>query len=245
MDHIIYYLDNGVFSNRMTCGNRFEIEYVVLSIRKYCKFVDRIYVVGSEPPQPIKDLVFWIPCDNPYKHCKDSNLIYKTKYAIENIKDLSEDFVVSADDQIVTKETDWTDLKPRIIRKYSDWTTDQWRKSCYNDNWHRQLLGTMRLFGNNSAFFEPHIFSIFNKYKFIEMCNKFDWEYSNNCIIKTLYFNFVGVEQIYSFDTLHLSKQKSTIAPTLTIDNLPRHLSWTDGAFMQKCFQNLLNKIVE
>lgn len=245
MDHIIYYLDNGVFSNRMVCGNRYEIEYVVLSIRKYCKFVDRIYVVGSEPPESIKDLVFWVPCDNPYKHCKDANLIYKVKYAIENIPDLSDDFVVSADDQVVTKECSIDDLKPRIIRKYTDWTSEQWKRNAVSDYWHKCLHNTLRLFGKDSAFFEPHIFSIFNKYKFIEMCNEYDWENNNYCILKTLYFNFVGAEQIYSYDTLHLSKSKITIAPTLTIYNIPTHLSWTDGAFMQKCFQNLLNKIIE
>lgn len=242
-DHIIYYIDNSVFSNRMTCGDRLEIEYTVLSLRKYYKDLGRIFVVGSEPPVSIKDYVIHIPCDNPYKHCKDSNLIHKIRYVIETIPDLTDDFSVSGDDQIITKKTSWSDLVPRVIRKYSDWTPEQWRRNARIDFWHHCLANTMRLF-KNSAFFEPHIFSPMNKYKFKEMCDKYDYKH-NNYVIKTLYYNFICVEQIPTFDSLHLSKQKSTIAPTLTLENIPRHLSWCDPAFMQKCFRDLLNKIVE
>ena len=246
-DCVLPWCHSGVASKMMECGKRLEIEYVVKSLYTFCKsWLGRVFVVGSEPPESIRDKVIHIPCDDPYHHAKDANIIHKIRYACEHIPDLSEDFVKISDDQIVTKETHIEDLKPRIIRMYKDWTEAQWRESRRRDPWHDNLYLTMRLFPLDRAYFaEPHIWVPFNKHKYIEMCNKYNYKTSRGCIDNTLYFNFINEPPVYNYDHLHLSrKQAAKIIPDLKIEDIPRHLSWTDNAFIDKRFRNILDKIL-
>ena len=246
-DCVMVYGKCGIDSNEMTCGEYLEMEYVIASLKKYCSsWIGRIFIVGSEPPEQIKDSVIHIPCDNPYTHCKDANIIHKVRYACENIPDLSDDFLMISDDQIVTKESSWDDMKPRIVRRFADWTTERWERNRKVDFWHECLYNTLNLFPKDkSCFWEPHIWSPINKQKFLEMCNKYDYEHNTDCIIFSLYYNFIEQDIISGFDHLHLenSKAKKRI-DTLTLDSVPRHLSWADNAFSEKRFRDILDVIV-
>lgn len=246
-DCVMVYGKVGVDSKEMTCGEHLEIEYVIKSLKKYCSsWVGRIFIVGSEPPEKIKDCVIHIPCDNPYTHCKDANIIHKVRYACENISDLSDDFLMISDDQIVTKESSWDDMRPRIVRKFSDWSIDRWNKNRKLDFWHECLYNTLNLFPKDkSCFWEPHIWSPINKHKFLEMCMKYNYEYNTDCIIFSLYYNYIEQEAIKDFDHLHLNHTNvKKRVETLNCDNVPRHLSWADAAFSDNRFRDLLDVIV-
>ena len=145
------YEKSGVDSQEMTCGEYLEMEYVIASLKKYCSsWVGRIFIVGSEPPERVKKDVIHIPCDNPYTHCKDANIIHKLRYACENIFDLTDDFLMVSDDQIVTKVSSWEDMKPRIVIKFDDWSIDRWNKwiEGKKDVWFKYLYNTLKLFLN-------------------------------------------------------------------------------------------------
>ncbi len=246
-DCVMVYGKCGIDSQEMTCGDHLEIEYVIASLKKYCtSWLGRIFVIGSEPPQEIKEHVIHVPCDNPYTHCKDANIIHKLRYACENIPDLSDDFLMISDDQIVTKESSWSDMKPRIVRMFNDWPEEKWMRNRKIDFWHECLYNTLKLFPKNtSSFWEPHIWSPINKYKFVEMCKKYDYKHKTNCIIFSLYYNFVKQEIVRGFDHLHIENSRAKkIVPTLSINNIPRHLSWSDGAFIEKRFRDILDVIV-
>ena len=246
-DCVMPYHKIGVDSKEMTCGKYFEIEYVISSLKKYCSsWVGRIFIVGSEPPERIKNDVIHIQCDNPYTHCKDANIIHKLRYACENIKDLTEDFLMISDDQIVTKESSWVDMKPRIVRKFDDWSNEKWEKNRKLTSWHECLYNTLKLFpSNKSCFWEPHIWSPMNKYKFIEMCKKYDYKHRTDCIAQTLYYNFIDEIPIREFDHLHISSIKSKeYINSISLNKVPRHISWTDVAFSDKKFRDVLDIIV-
>lgn len=245
-DCVMVYGKNGVDSKEMTCGNYLEMEYVIASLKKYCSsWVGRIFIVGSEPPERVKKDVIHVYCDNPYTHCKDANIIHKLRYACENIQDLSDDFLMISDDQIVTKESSWEDMKPRIVRMYSDWDDVKWGKNRKIDFWHECLYRTLNLFSKDKvSFWEPHIWSPINKYKFIEMCKKYNYQKDISCIAQSLYYNFINETPIRGFDHLHLENKKSKKINCLTISELPRHLSWTDAAFSEKIFRDMLDDIV-
>jgi hypothetical protein len=246
-DCVIVYGKSGVNSKEMTCGEHLEIEYVIRSLKKYCSsWVLRIFVVGSEPPEEIKDLVIHIPCDNPYTHCKDANIIHKIRYACENIQDLTDDFLMVSDDQIVTKESSWEDMKPRIVNKFDDFTIDKWEKHRKKGFWNECLYNTLKLFPKDkSCFWEPHIWSPINKHKFLYMCEKYDYRNNIHCIIFSLYYNFIEQEIVRGFDHLHIenSKAKKQVN-SITVENVPRHLSWSDVAFSEKRFRDILDVIV-
>lgn len=246
-DVVIPWCHRGIASQMMTCGDKLELEYVIASLYKYCQsWLGRIFIIGSEPPDNIKDKVIHIPCDDPYTHAKDANIIHKILYACENIPDLTEDFVKASDDQIVTKETSFEDLTPRIVRMYSDWTEQQWARNRQLDQWHDNLWLTLHQFDLNKAYFaEPHIWCPFNKHKYIEMCNKYNWRKSRACIDNTLYYNFIDYPPVTQFDHIHLQRKRAKeMIDSLDINNLPRHLSWTDSAFIDKRFRNILDKII-
>ena len=246
-DCVMVYGKSGIDSQEMTCGDYLELEYVIASLKKYCSsWVGRIFIVGSEPPERVKKYVIHVPCDNPYTHCKDANIIHKLRYACENIQDLSDDFLMISDDQIVTKESSWEDMKPRIVRKFNDWSKDRWEKNRTVDFWHECLYNTLNLFPKDkSCFWEPHIWSPINKYKFIEMCEKYNYKKDISCIILSLYYNFINETPIRGFEHLHIenSKAKRRVG-SITIENIPRHLSWADSAFSEKRFRDMLDVIV-
>lgn len=246
-DVVMPWCYDGVASKVMECGDRLEIEYVIGSLKRYCSsWLGRIFIVGSEPPASIKEDVIHIPCDDPYTHAKDANLIHKFLHVCENIKDLSDDFVKVSDDQIVTCETRFEDLTPRIVRMYSDWTEQQWQRNRLVDRWHQGLYQTLHLFDLKKAcFWEPHIWAPFNKWKYIEMCDKFNWRKSIACIDNTLYFNFIEQPPVRPFDLIHLSRGKAKeMVQSLDPDNLPRFLTWTDPAYVEKSFRDILEKTV-
>lgn len=244
-DCVMVYGKSGIDSKEMTCGKYLEIEYVIASIKKFCKsWCGRIFIVGSEPPKSIQKDVIHIPCDNPYTHCKDANIIHKLRYACENISDLSDDFLMISDDQIVTKNSSWEDMKPRIVRKYTDWTEQKWQHNRTIDKWHEYLYNTLQLFPKNTrAFWEPHIWSPINKHKFVEMCKKYDYQKRTDCITQSLYYNFIQQPIVKQFDHTHLTKSNKILSFINTPTN-DRHLSWTDNAFKNKQFRDILNKIV-
>ena len=246
-DCVMVYGKVGVDSKEMDCGEHLEIEYVIKSLMKYClSWVGRIFIVGSEPPKEIKDFVIHIPCDNPYTHCKDSNIIHKVRYACENIKDLTDDFLMISDDQIVTKESSWDDMKPRIVRKFNDWSVDKWEKNRKIDFWHECLYNTLNLFEKDkSCFWEPHIWSPINKHKFLEMCDKYDYQHKTDCIILSLYYNFIEQEVVRKFDHIHLQNSNAKRrVDSISLKDIPRHLSWADNAFSLKEFRDILDNIV-
>ena len=252
-DCVIVYGKNGVDSKEMTCGDHLEIEYVIASLKKYCSsWVGRIFVVGSEPPEEIKDFVIHVPCDNPYTHCKDANIIHKMRYACENIFDLTDDFLMISDDQIVTKESSWEDMKPRIVVKFDDWSIDRWNKwvESKSDVWFEYLYNTLKLFPKNkSCFWEPHMWSPINKHKFLDMCEKYDYKHRTDCIIFSLYYNFVEQDVVRQFDTYYMGKSNKDVIKWINknekvLENIPRHLTWTDEAFSEKRFRDMLDKIV-
>ena len=226
-------------------NGKYEVEYAVKALRKYCPFVDRIFIVGDVPPDSIKELVEYIPCDNPYIHIKDANIIYRIKKAIETVSDLSDDFLKVSDDIIVTDNATWDDYAPQIKCMYKDHPVEWWKNLAHSSYWHTCLLKTIKKFDlNEAAWFEPHINCQLNKHKWLEMCDKWDISKDTGVIDLTLYYNFTGQEKVRTHDHLHINNRNKQIIPTLRRDNIPLHLSWKDGAWENKHFRNILEKIV-
>jgi hypothetical protein len=77
------------------------------------------------------------------------------------------------------------------------------------------------------------------------MCEKYNYQKDISCIILSLYYNFINETPIRGFDHLHIGNKKSKYRINLlTINGLPRHLSWTDVAFSEKRFRDILDVIV-
>lgn len=189
------------------CNMNFEIKVAIASIRKFCKFTNRIIIVSQiDPIKSLGDDIIWIYQDDIYGHDKDANIIEKTRAAIEKIPDLTDDFILWSDDQFITKDTYWEDTVPRYVRIYNNNTKLWFNVMARKRIWFARLLQVYERFPNHGfglKFWEPHIPTRINKHKFIEMCNTFDYKHEHGITIFTLYNSFIGEEGVKEFDHFH------------------------------------------
>ena len=175
-------------------NENFEIKVAVASIKKFCTFVNRIIIVSQiQPIKSLGDDIVWIYQDDIYTHDKDANIIEKVRQAIEQIPDLTDDFLMWSDDQFVTKETNWEDTIPRFIKIYNESTKDFFNEKAKRRIWWKRLIKCFERFPNNGygcRFFNPHIPSRLNKTKFIDEMifkinniSKLNSEYKNKLIV--------------------------------------------------------------
>lgn len=190
------------------CNENLEIKVAVASIKKYCKFLNRIIIVSQI--QPIRELgedIIWVNQDDIFRHDKDANIIHKVRAAILAVPDLTEDFIMWSDDQFVTKDTEWSDTTPRYMKIYDETTKPWFDKLASRRLWYKRLIKCFRRFGNDGfgcRFFNPHIPSPMNKTKFLEMCEKFPYQKEDGITIYDLYYNFIGEQGVPNFDEYHV-----------------------------------------
>lgn len=212
-----------------------EIKVAVASLRKYCSsWLRNIYVVGENPNI---EGVIHIPAIDPYTHDKDANIIHKIRVACEKIPNLSDDFLMCSDDQLVTMESSFNDFRPRYLRIY-DPDDKFWINKKKNGNiWFKRLCQTLDRFGKGAMFFEPHIFTPMNKHKFIKMCEKYDYQNEHGITVFSLYYNFIGEKGVPHFDHMTIGK------PPFVIPKGVRLIGYFDSSFANNDFRKQLNDI--
>jgi hypothetical protein len=235
---IIIPLSTKSFENK-----NFEIRVTIASIRKYCKFVNRIIIVSQTPKiKSLGDDIIWIYQDDPYED-KDANIIEKIRKAIETIPDLTDDFVFWSDDQFITKDTEWSDTQPRYMKIYDKPDMPYFLQEAAERIWFQRLIQTFERFPNKGIgckFFNPHIPSPMNKHKFLEMCNTFNYREENGIIIFSLYYNFIGEEGVPNFDEFHCEEGELDWNDCRWVGYFDSSMSHT--AFIQKLYDMFLKK---
>jgi hypothetical protein len=195
--------------NKSYENNNFEIKVAVASIKKYFKCLNRIIIVTQIPKiQALGDDIVWVSGNDIYSHDKDANIIHKVRTAIENVPDLTDNFIMWSDDQFITKDTEWSDTTPRYMKIYNEDTKAYFDNMAKKRVWWRRLKKCFERFPNNGMgcrFFNPHIPSPMNKHKFMEMCQKFPYQKEEGITIYDLYYNFVGEKGVPNFDEYHCS----------------------------------------
>ena len=192
-------------------NENFEIKVAVASIKKYFKCLNRIIIVTQiNPIKELGDDIVWINQDDIYTHDKDANIIEKVKVAIKNVPDLTDDFIMWSDDQFITKDTEWEDCRPRYMKLYNAKTLPWFLTMARTRLWYKRLLKCFYRFPNKGLgyckFFNPHIPSPINKFKFLEMCEKYPYEKEDGITIFQLYYNFINENGVPNFDEYHCSK---------------------------------------
>lgn len=222
-----------------------EVRWAIGSLRHYCSsFINRIIIATQCPKIEGLDYDLWLKTDLDKYNDKDINIIYKIKQVIEGVSGLTEDFIFWADDNIVTKETSLSDFQPRYVRIYQEKTPDDrkyWSRVSHGTIWKKRLLRTLNRFKKEDGFpkyFEPHIPVIFNKFKFMDMCNHFGLpKYGDEgFIIFSLYFNYIKEPGVECFD-----KYQCKCGEAFP-DNI-RHIGYFDKSTMVPEFRERMNKM--
>lgn len=226
----VFVLGTKSFNNRND-----EIKVAVASLRKYCSsWLRNIYVVGENP---IIEGVIHIPARDPYTHDKDANIIHKIRVACEKIPNLSDDFLMCSDDQLVTMESSFNDFRPRYLRIYDPDDKFWINKKKNGTIWFKRLCQTLDRFGKGARYFEPHIFTPMNKHKFIEMCEKYDYQNEHGITVFSLYYNFIGEKGAPHFDHMAIER------PPFVIPKGVRLIGYFDSSFANNNFRKQLNDI--
>ena len=243
------------YSHANTGYEHLELEYVIRSIRKFCPWSGRIFVVGPKDssifPEYMRGEVICIPCGDPYTHIKDANIINKIKTAIESVPDLSETFIKASDDQIVTKPCSISDFYPRIkydmtghLKEYES-MMGTYSNADGSKTWNMAMLNTLKKFPRRAFFYEPHIWSPMNKHKFMEMCRTFDIENDTGIVIMSLYYNFVNHPPRGDYDHTYMHAGLDERQIKAIITSPTRHVAWVDKIFSYKLFREFLGKLLD
>ena len=156
---------------------------------------------------------------------------------MKKIPNLSDDFLMCSDDQLVTMESSFNDFRPRYLRIY-DPDDKFWINKKKNGNiWFKRLCQTLDRFGKGAMFFEPHIFTPMNKHKFIKMCEKYDYQNEHGITVFSLYYNFIGEKGVPHFDHMTIGR------PPFVIPKGVRLIGYFDSSFANNDFRKQLNDI--
>jgi len=197
-------------SNKSYQGCNDEIRIAIRSIKEFCsEWVNRIFVITEYkvPDDIINDIII-IKAGDIYSHEKDANIIHKIRTVIESVDDLSDDFIFWADDNFVTKITSPSDFTPRYTAKYEGKGKADLDTQALSNTWKRRLVMTLNRFPN-AKFFNPHIPSMINKHKFIEMCNSYDYTTKHGITVFSWYYNYIKEEGVPDFDEIHLGRSNT------------------------------------
>lgn len=235
-----------------------EIVYSLTSLIKHCSsWLRNIHIVGCWPkclPTNIELKLNYVKCDDPYIHSKDANIIHKINYGIDHIEDLTEDFLICSDDQLVTKKSEWEDFRPRFIAEFdpkSPFFINKMKNSPRK--WNRSLWSTLIRYYDPPKnqrpvhYYQPHIFSPFNKMIFKEMLKTVDITKDTDIIIFSLYYNFAKPENpCKSFDHVFFNRDLGNWDFVFRnfVEGIPRHIAFNDKAFLQLGFRKSLDKIL-
>jgi len=207
-----------------------ELRFALRSMDKFVPWIRRVFVVGEDPGFLGEDVVF-IKAKDSYKHCKDANIISKILAACNSKRNLSESFLYCCDDQVVTDNVAPEDVLPQRVFRWSEELSDQFEGTL----WKRRVRDTMRLFGDDAFYWEPHIWSPMEKSKFIDMAKVFPWRTSTSCTVQTLYYNFTKEEGVDRHDHKYVKQDCALEGATF--------VSYGNKAFRQKGFRNSLLKL--
>lgn len=217
-----------------------ELALAVHSMRKFCPFIDRIFIVGSKPRCRLKGMsCTYVPCSDLPGGNKDASIMYKVFHGIRAIPDLTDNFLLCSDDQLVTKPCEWNDFKPKYIKRFNkddsaflDMRKFDWGKRLYN------TLSKVDKTGKTAYFYEPHIWSPVNKDTFKEMVGSMAG-FMNAGVVFSQYYN--SIDNL-DHEMIHDHRFFYEELPDWTdiFQNPPRFIAYNDKAFGCEQFRQQL-----
>lgn len=173
-----------------------ELRYSLRSIEKHHIDLQRIWIIGHYPHW-VKG-VMHIPQGDPYKSNKDANLIAKI-VRLGSVQELSEDFLMMSDDQILLKDCFKPDYRPWYNKDMAPMKPEDFAEN----KWTRRLGRTRDVLlaaGFPARDYEGHIPYPLKKSKVHTYLN-FDYGHDIGYCVFSLYFNSVNVDGIAQIDS--------------------------------------------
>jgi hypothetical protein len=184
MIDIVYALGTG-----STWDNN-ELRYSLRSIEKHLKNYNRVFIIG-ECPGWIQNVIH-IPHSDGDGH--ERNIMNKIKRACQ-IEDISDFFMFLNDDHFFLQDMNAMSYpyfyNTSLVNKIAARRDDYYRKVLYY---------TWCAFRDETSYnFDIHCPILYNKHKFPEVMNYYDWD-KYEFVIKSLYCNHLGIEGVQMED---------------------------------------------
>lgn len=205
---VVYVLGTG------SSWNNNELRFSLRSVQKHLKGYRNIYVVG-EKPEWLSKAVKHIPCPDIYENNADGNIIHKVLNACIR-EELSSTFLFINDDHILLKDINIEDIPPFHKGDLMDYPD-----KYFNVNIWRNRLGRtkdiLREKGLSTYHFDCHTPILFDKQKFIEIMQEFNYQEGFGYTMKSLYGNSIG-------QGVRLQVEKKTVFFHMSLEQIKERL---------------------
>ncbi|MBK7304360.1 MAG: hypothetical protein IPI90_14195 [Saprospiraceae bacterium] len=160
-----------------------ELRYSLRSVEKYLTGYDKIFLVGNKPDW-VKNVVHIPKQDIPCKECSIKEKILAACYDYR----LSEDFLFLNDDHIFLQKTETYEIKSYFYGTLSEWINRRSPKERYFKCL-SNAKAELERFGLPTYHFDIHVPIVYNKTRFIQAMDTYNWNLTEGMVIKSLYGN--------------------------------------------------------
>ena len=198
--------------------NNNEIRFSLRAIEKNMSGVRNIIVVGERPA--FLQNVIHLPAKDIYDPAvnADANIITKVLVAC-NYEGLSNDFLFINDDHIVIKPIAAANVPPLHKGDMTTYAPDYWKLNYWRTRLKR-TMETLRAASLPALHFDCHTPIVFNKHRFKEVVERFDYKTAPGLTMKSLYGNVV-----YAESGVLLTDQKRTVFKNFILNELNNRLA--------------------
>lgn len=180
---VVYPLGTGSHHNNL------ELLYSLRALDAYVTDVDRVIIVGADPGW-LKNVVI-LPFKDGHA-CKEANIMLKVKHACTALQDLTQRFLHVHDDHFCLGPVAAGDVPywhGRPLRQLANALRpgSHYRASLENTEtalWLRNLPVLN---------YDLHLPIVYDKHRFVEINERFDWNTRHGFVVKSLYANAAGV----------------------------------------------------
>lgn len=177
-------------------SNTNEIKYSRRSFEKHLTGIDRFFIVGDDPG--IFNDIIHIPVENKYKGNRARN-IYEKILAACRRPDISKSFLCASDDHFLLKDFNASTFPYFHCGQFThtiNRLTDKNYYKAYVVSTYKALLARKV----STLYFNVHTPIVYEKEKYIEVMQSYDWEVLKGYISKSLYANSLGLTGEYTND---------------------------------------------
>lgn len=172
-----------------------ELKYALRAVEKYLSGISQVFIIGNNLPPWITNVIQIKVSDNsPYSSVNIKDKILTACH----VKAITEDFILLNDDHFLLH-----DFNVQTLPYYFQHSLSYKALDCKQPYYFQQLVNTMNVLKDRALpilHYDIHFPIRFNKSKFIEMCQAYDWSIEQGYAIKSLYCNTFGITGVPSLD---------------------------------------------
>lgn len=182
---IVYPLSEGLSHFRNE-----EIRYSLRSVEKYVKNYRNIYIIGDKP-RYLNEKIIHIPFRENPSFCKERRIMEKFYFA-SGIPEISDNFLMFNDDYYFKKNFNAQKVNNYYKSKLEDSINNR-KEGTYKTSL-KNTYEALKKKGYQTYNYDIHYPLIYNKQKFREVMESYDWDVRLGYVVKSLYANTLGVK---------------------------------------------------